>query len=385
MAFMPIIWRYLLTQYIKIFSFCTVTIIAILLTSRLDDIAHFATLGPGLKLVLTFTFLQIPYILPIALPLSCLISSVIIFQRLSISHELTALRAAGFSIKKIFTPILLLATFISILNFYIVSELATSSHLQTNMLKTQVRSVNPLLLLRNKHLMRVKGYYFDTFGNTTAGESDSNVVLATPNKEGDRINLMIADELKATTKRFRGKGVSIITSIKSKDPSSADQLIIENVRKTTTSIDDFTKMIEKKVWSLNNDHLSLPLLLTRLDNEWGSLHSTNISSEKKSIKRSCYRCISELFKRISVGLAPFTFTLMGATFALSISRQKSKRPLIMIVILASLYLMCFFTAQGFGHQLIISSALYFVPHILIISLSLRTLSLVSHGVESKLI
>lgn len=381
MALMPIVWRYLLAQYIKIFSFCTLTFIAILLTSRLDDIAHFATLGPGLPLVLKFTFLQIPYILPIALPLSCLISSVIIFQRLSISHELTALRAAGFSIKKIFTPILLFSVILALFNFYTVSELATSSHLQTSMLKSEVRSVNPLLLIRNKHLMRSKGYYFDTLGTTSAGELASHVVLATPNKEGNGINLMLADELKASPKEFHGKGVSIITNVKSKSGSPNDQLIIENVQATTTSIDDFTKMIEKKVWTLNNDHLGLPLLLTRLQGHWEELSQANTAEGKKAIKRNCYRCLSELFKRISVGFSPFTFTLMGATFALSISRQKSSRPIIMIVALAALYLVSFFSAQGLAHHLAVSTTLYFVPHIIIIGLSLRTLSLVSRGYE----
>lgn len=386
---MPIIWRYLLGQYFKIFAFCTITFVSILLTTRLDDIAHFATLGPSIGLILKFTFLQVPYILPIAIPLSCLISSVIIFQNLSIRHELTALRAAGFSLKKIFSPILISALLLSTLNFYIVSELATSSHLQTSLLKNEIRSVNPLLLLRNKHLMRAKGYFFDTLGDTHAGESASGVLLATPNKDGDRINLMIAEQLTATADTFSGGEVSIITSVQGSSQNEDNQLIIENVKETTTSIEDFTKMVEKKVWSLNNDHLSLPFLLVRLNSDWNrvsTLKNQNAPQhERKHALRNCHRCISELLKRISVGLAPFTFTLMGATFALSISRQKSKRSFFVLVILSALYLVSFFAAQSFSHQLPLSTALYFVPHIFIVSLSLWSLSRTSQGYESRLL
>lgn len=381
---MPIIWRYLLAQYIKIFSFCTLTFIAILLTSRLDDIAHFATLGPGLPLVLQFTLLQIPYILPIALPLSCLISAVIIIQRLSASHELTALRAAGFSIQMIFTPLLALASLLAFFNFYTVSELATFSHLQTGLLKNEVRSVNPLLLLGNKHLMHAKGYYFDTFGDTSAGESASNVLFAAPNREGTGINLLMADEFRAMGGQFYGKEVAIITSVKSKT-SDGEQLLVENIQETTTSLDDFTKMMEKKVWVLNNDHLSLAFLLAKLKGEWTDYRHAKLVEERKVIKRNCCRCISELLRRVSVGLAPFTFTLLGATFALSISRQKSSRPFMVIVVLTAFYLASFFTAQSFGDRLAISSALYFASHFFIVSLSIRNLWLISRGYEGVFI
>ena len=70
---MPIIWRYLIGQFVKV-SFTTVLgFIAILLTMRLDEIAHFASLGAPLRALTLFTFYQVFYILPIALPLSCLI------------------------------------------------------------------------------------------------------------------------------------------------------------------------------------------------------------------------------------------------------------------------------------------------------------------------
>ncbi len=52
-------------------------------------------------------------IFPIALPLSCLIASLLLIQRLSSSHELTALRASGFSLFDILTPILITAAFSS--------------------------------------------------------------------------------------------------------------------------------------------------------------------------------------------------------------------------------------------------------------------------------
>jgi lipopolysaccharide export system permease protein len=86
----PIIWRYLLAHYLKVLLFCTVAFIALLLTLRLEEIAHFATLGPQGIYILYFTFYQIPYILPIALPISALISSMILVGYLCKNNEMTA-------------------------------------------------------------------------------------------------------------------------------------------------------------------------------------------------------------------------------------------------------------------------------------------------------
>lgn len=98
---MPIVWRYLLSHYLKVLVLCVTAFIAVLLTTRLDEIAHFASMGPEGFYIILYTLYQIPYILPIAIPISCLISSILLIQRLSRSHELTALRASGMGLKTI--------------------------------------------------------------------------------------------------------------------------------------------------------------------------------------------------------------------------------------------------------------------------------------------
>src|SRR5262249_35116763 len=103
---MPILWRYLLGHYLKVLVLCVLAFVAILLATRLDEIAHFATLGPEGMVILSFPLHQIPYILPIAIPISCLISAMLLIQRLSHTHEMTAIRASGLSLRMILCPIL---------------------------------------------------------------------------------------------------------------------------------------------------------------------------------------------------------------------------------------------------------------------------------------
>ena len=98
--------------------------ISTLLVLRFQEIARFATSGASIKSVALFTLLQIPYILPIAIPVSCLIAALLLFQSLSLGQELTALRTSGFGLKAIATPILFAGFFLTLVNFTVTSEMA---------------------------------------------------------------------------------------------------------------------------------------------------------------------------------------------------------------------------------------------------------------------
>ncbi len=389
---MPLLWRYLLAQYLKVFFLCVTSFVALLLTLRLDEIAYFATLGPDPLKVLWFALQQIPYVLPIAIPVSALISSVLLVQNLSQSKELTAMRSCGFSIKDILTPILVAALLLSSLNFYIISELSTTSHHTAAQLKNQLRSVNPLLILNNKLLMRMKGFYFDTYGTSRLGEFAEDIVFLTPNKHGERLTLMVAKRLDVSPELLTGDRMTFITSRRISERSNVknekdyeEQLMIENMLSSITSIQDFSQLLEKKISSVNNDHLQFKQLLIRKDEAYESLQSLIQEKAKaediRQARHDYYRSLSEMLRRFSASLAVFSFTLLGLAFGISISRNKSNLGIFYIVFFAALYLVSFFTAKSFDQAIISSTLLYLIPHVLICAASLWTLRKIAHGVE----
>jgi lipopolysaccharide export system permease protein len=382
---MPILWRYLMNYFLRIVLVCILAFVAILLTMRLDEIAHFAALGAPIAYLLIFTLYQIPYILPVALPLSCLIASLLLIQRLSNAQEITALRASGFSLFDIMAPIWITAAFLSVGNFLITSEIATQSHLQTNLLKSELRSINPLLLLHNKHLMRLKGFYFEALGASHVGESASNVVLALPNQHSQRLHLMIAQYLKATPTMFVSEGMTLMTGMASEQEEDFDQLLVENIGQSFTHVKDFSDVLYKKVWVINNDYLQMPLLLTRIQEQRHLLQEAQLKEENKveikSLKTQLNRSLSEIMKRFSIAIAVFSFTLMGTAFGINISRKRHYYSLYLAILLTTVYLIAFFVARGIDHQLWLATALYLIPHIFIICASIIVLKRVAKGIE----
>lgn len=381
----PIIWRYLLVHYLKVLGFCVVAFIAILLTTRLDEIARFATLGAQSRFVLLFALYQIPYILPIAIPISCLISSIILFQRLSTTHELTALRACGMALRQITGPILIAGAYLSLINLFIVSEIATQSHLQTKQLENELRSINPLLLLQNTQLLKMKGLYASVLGPNQPGEYAHDVVLAMNNRHSSRLHLVLAQNLENDQDNISGKNLTIVSGMGADDPNRFDHLVLENIETATTPAKEFSRIATKGGWKLNNDHLRLPLLIVRTHEQYQELRAAKQAHlpplEITRHRRRFNGCLTEIFRRLSVAVAAFTFTLMGAAFGISISRNRSKRGIFWVIALAALYLSAFFMAKTFDHLFVVSTLFHSLPHLIIIVLSIQTLLRVTRGIE----
>ena len=381
---MPLLWRYLSFDFYKITSACTLAFIAILLTMRLDEIMQFASLGASFSTIFLFILYQIPYILPIAIPLSCLIGGFILTQRLSSTHELTALRACGFSLSSIFTPIVLSAAFLSLFNFWMASEIATQSHFQTNFLKSELRAINPLHLLRNKHLMRLKGFYFEALGPSRVGESAQDVILAVPNHHQSRLHLVAARQFKIEPQTFVANGVTLIGG-SGNDEKEFDHLFIENFKTSSTNVEDFSQLLQKKVWTIHNDYLKMSFLLMRIQEQkklLGEAQQNGASlDEIKNLKKLLHRSQSEIMKRFSIGFAVVSFTLMGLALGMNISRRRRPFSLYLAIFLTAFFLITFFVAKGLEHRFWLASSLYLFPHLMILCLSFYVCYRTSKGIE----
>lgn len=367
----PIFWLYLLKNYLKVLFLSVFSFIAILLVSRLEEIARFASLGAKPAYLAFFTLYQIPYILPIAIPISCLISAMILFQRLSHTHELTALRSCGISLRQIITPILLAGATLAIFTFYTASELATTSHLATRKMIYDLSSVNPILLLQSAKIAKLQDAYvqMDPLKN---GESAQNLVIAVKTKGAKRLNLCLVKEVEMEESRLVAKGVSLISS--SEAENTFDHLIIENQKKMSVSAPEFAQLLRKSGWKMACDHLTLSLLRLR----------TQIlkqqADEGVDVTRLLKKCYTEVIRRISVGLAAFSFTLLGTAFGIEISRNRKKRHTVMVLALSSLSLIAFCLGKALGHLVVISSFFFLFPHVFIIFVSIKMLGRVNQGI-----
>lgn len=354
---MSILWRNLLLQYGRVLLLVLSSFIAILLVSRLQEISRFAAMGAPLPLLFRFILNLIPFILQIALPISCLISAVLLFQRLSLHDELTALRASGLGLSSLFAPLVVVSLLLSFGNFYVASELATRSCLNSRKMLFEMASTSPLTLLQNAKIHALKGAYVE-MDPVHNGESAEHLLISTAQGTSKRLALLLADQVQLEGEEMVARNIDLLYSQKN---LPHDDLVIEHQERLTTHAPSFSKLIYRKGWKVANDHLPLALLRARM------IDLKEHGGEKEM--RKFKKCCSEVVRRIALGLSPLTFTLMGAAFGIDVGRRAKRRGTLWVFGLGAFALAAFFLAKDLDHLFGLAALLFLLPHFIIVAAS----------------
>ncbi len=363
---MLIIWKYFSRTYIRVFFLSTFSFILVLLITRIKDITRFAALTPDIYKIILYTLYQIPHILPIAIPISCLISSFLLFQKFSRTSELTALRASGLSIKKIIFPVVLISIFISFLNFFLNSEITPYCRLNSKKIAHVEITLNPIMLLERQQLIKIKNAFVDLITSSDS-KSAKNLIFIALNKSNGRLNLITAKNITLNKDNLCGNNISIISHFPNDNPYFFDTLLIENQEKMTTKASNLSKYMKSTSFSLNTLHLPTKMLLVR--NKLEKTPSKQISP------------LVEIIRRVALSISAFTFTFIGICFGIEISRTRSKKRLLIASLSALLILVSFAIGKGFKYHPFLSSLIYVLPQPLILLFSMRSLKKISGGCE----
>jgi lipopolysaccharide export system permease protein len=293
----PILWRYLLSSYFKIFSLSIASFISILLVSRFKDIARFTALSGSWLQTSLFSLYQIPLILPLAIPISSLIASLLLFQRLSKSYELTAWRAAGLSLPALLSPLIYASFFLGLANFSFCANIAPYCRRETKTLLYLETTSNPLLLLQRQNLIRIKNTYLN-MNVKEEGKLAEDLLFIAHNRSNKRLTLLSAKEIEVCEDKLLGYDVAIVSHLPSHEPLSFDSLVIENQASLSTAGPLLSSTLKK-----NRPHLDMSAL---------NLKMLNIKKLEKG--KQALSAHVEILRRISLALAVFSFTLLGVAF-----------------------------------------------------------------------
>ena len=168
---------------------------------------------------------------------------------------------------------------------------------------------------------------------------------------------------------LKGEKVDSISSIDPKKGAGFDHLVIESRSEMNTKAANLSQLIPNAVdWTESYEYMPLRMILAH-------------DASRRICRTLSKKAIEEISRRISISLAAFTFTLIGISFHMQISRNRSKKGIVSAIALAALFLVCFISAKSIHHSPMLSTAIYLLPHPLIILLALRFLKTIREGVE----
>lgn len=361
---MPVLWRYLLKSYFQSLLLCVATFVSILIVVRFQEIALFASSGARALLVFLFSLYQIPYILPLAIPISCLIAAFLLLRKMSDALELTALRACGIGIRPISASLLLSSVLLCALNFSLISEITPLTRLKAKNLIYRVISENPLVLMQKDALFDIKMAYFDLKKLKVRKKAEEVLCILRP-PSSERLALFTAKEITVENETLKGIDLSAISSADA-GHEGYDHLLIENQKQMTTSKEGILSYLLKSEWFAKDDLLCFKDLLQRYQADTNAFPSPSLL---------------ELLRRGALGMCPFTFTIMGIAFGSSIGRKNKKTSILVVCSLAFLILGGLVAAKSLSKFPMNAFFLYAAPQPIALLLSLGALRKVERGIE----
>lgn len=135
---MKIIERYVFASFLSSFFLAALVLTFVLTVGLLVQIVGYILDGVSPSLVGEFALVSFPETLQWTIPLSLLVSSVLVFSRLSADGEIAAMRACGVNIVSVMRWPAFFALVCTILGAYVNNEVVTRGHFVRRSLKSKV-------------------------------------------------------------------------------------------------------------------------------------------------------------------------------------------------------------------------------------------------------
>ncbi len=178
----PMVLTFLISLFVLLMQF---------LWKYIDDLV-----GKGLDWIIVFKLMVYVSVtlVPLALPLSLLISSIMTFGNMAEHFELTAFKSAGVSLQKVMRPLVFTAIAISFLAFYFSNYVLPVANLKMNALLYDVRQQKPALLIKEGIFYNgIDGYSIRIGKKEKDGKTIQDVMIYDHSENRGNTKLILAE------------------------------------------------------------------------------------------------------------------------------------------------------------------------------------------------
>ena len=186
---MRLLRRYIIKEMLSPFIFSLMVIIFILFVQfLLRAIDRFLGKGIDTLVIFEYLFLNLAWIVALAVPMAVLIASLMTFGRLSEDNEITAMRAAGISFLKIIRPGLIFGTIVCILLLYFNNFILPEMNFKARILSGDIYRKRPVMSIDPGHFIGDLPDYGMIIGGKT-GEIMENVRIFSKNSRDKQTSI----------------------------------------------------------------------------------------------------------------------------------------------------------------------------------------------------
>ena len=295
-----------------------------------------------ISLIFKMVGLLIPQALTFTMPWGILVAALIVFGRMSQDLELQAIRAAGIGLVPLVAPVILFGLFLSAVCFYNNAVVVPLTLQKFKSVLLDIGRDNPAFLIRAGEAMdRFPGYRIYIGKKNGTDLSDINIWELDPNGvprrniraekgslSADLDDLSLTITLQKARQEERGENAADLNGIRA--GLSADQLPLKISLRSFLNPDDMKDIRIAGLGDLTNRILS-PV-------------------EGYVDPKQMYPMLTEMQKRISFALAPFTLLLVGIPLGIRVQRKETSVGVVISFFLVMAYYALILLAEGLKNR-----------------------------------
>jgi lipopolysaccharide export system permease protein len=295
-----------------------------------------------ISLIFKMVGLLIPQALTFTMPWGILVAALIVFGRMSQDLELQAIRAAGIGLVPLVAPVILFGLFLSAVCFYNNAVVVPMTLQKFKSVLLDIGRDNPAFLIRAGEAMdRFPGYRIYIGKKNGTDLTDINIWELDPNGvprrniraekgslSADLDDLSLTITLQKARQEERGENAADLNGIRA--GLSADQLPLKISLRSFLNPDDMKDIRIAGLGDLTNRILS-PV-------------------EGYVDPKQMYPMLTEMQKRISFALAPFTLLLVGIPLGIRVQRKETSVGVVISFFLVMAYYALILLAEGLKNR-----------------------------------
>ncbi len=314
--------RYIFLDYLIIFLSALVVITFIMTVGALVRAIDLMARGISPSLIIQFFFQNIPYILSFSLPISTLFAALLLFGRLSMDNEISAMKSCGLSLWRVAAPLLLFSIILTGLCVYVNSEVAPIAKYANKKLLCSIGVEEPINLLDEGRFVNDFPGLIIYIGRKNGNEV-KDIVAYELNKTGD-----IKRSVRAKHGEIETDNTNRLLTVKlydvrieipdANDPHDISKTTYVNAEYYPVKL-DFNTMLNNQSVRLKRSYMRMGQLvecIRNLERDYPML-----SERECEIKKT--KLTLEANQRVSLAISCFSFMLIGIPLGIKSHRRET--------------------------------------------------------------
>lgn len=325
---MRILNRYIVLDYLIIFLGALGLITFVMTIGAMVKAIDLMARGISPLLIVKFFFQNVPYILSFSMPISTLFAALLLFGRLSMDNEISAMKACGISLWRLVAPLIVLSILFSGICMYINCEVAPAAKYANKKLLRSAGVEEPINLLE-------EGRFINDFPGLMiyVGRKNGNVVKDVVAYELDKKG-GIKRSVRARQGDIEPDNNNRLLTVKlydvrieipdEKDPHDVSKTTYVNAEYYPIKL-DFNDILKSGKVHKKRSYMGISQLIDHIHNVDRDFPA--LSPDQRRIEKT--RLVIEANRRVSVAIGCFTFMLIGIPLGVKSHRKETSIGMVM--------------------------------------------------------